>query len=62
MGDEHHRSADALPHLQQIVVELEARDLVERGERLVHQQELGSVTSARAIDTRIFMPPDNSRG
>ena len=39
MGDEHHRGAQRLPDLQQIVVELEARDLVERGERLVHQQQ-----------------------
>jgi hypothetical protein len=29
-----------LPQRQQIVVELEAGDLVERGERLVHQQQL----------------------
>ena len=40
MGDEHHRRAQRLPELQQIVVELEAGDLVERGERLVHQQQL----------------------
>ena len=39
MGDEHDRGAKRLPHLQEIVVELEARDLVERGERLVHQQQ-----------------------
>ena len=62
MGDEHHGLAQRLPERQQVVVEAEAGDLVERRERLVHQQELGSVTSARAIDTRIFMPPDSSRG
>ena len=39
MGDEHDRGAQRLPHLQEIVVELEARDLVERGERLVHQKQ-----------------------
>ena len=40
MGDEDHRAAQLLPQRQQIVVELEAGDLVERGERLVHQQQL----------------------
>ena len=38
MGDEHDRGAQRLPHLQQVVVELEAGDLVERREWLVHQQ------------------------
>ena len=55
--------ADFAPEPEQIVVELEAGDLVERGERLVHQKQAsGRVTSARAMETRIFMPPDNSRG
>ena len=40
MGDEDHGLAHRSPQLQQIVVELEAGDLVERGERLVHQQQL----------------------
>ena len=40
-----------------------ARDLVERAERLVHQQQLrAATTSARAIDTRICMPPERVRG
>ena len=30
------------PQRQQIVVELETRDLVERGERLVHQQQFAA--------------------
>ena len=47
---------------QQVVVELEAGDLVERGEGLVHQQQRGLVTRPRAIETRIFMPPESSRG
>ena len=51
-----------LPQRKQIVVELKARDLVERRERLVHQQQLRPVTRARAIETRIFMPPESSRG
>src|SRR5260221_9797579 len=39
MGDEHDRLAQRLPERQQMVVEAKARDLVERGERLVPQQE-----------------------
>ena len=41
MGDEHHGLAQRLPQRQEVVVEAKARDLVERGERLVHQQERG---------------------
>ena len=47
---------------QQIVVEPEAGDLVERREGLVDQEHARLVTRARAIETRIFMPPDSSRG
>src|SRR5215831_16529298 len=39
MGDEDDGLAQRLPERQQVVVEAKARDLVERGERLVHQQE-----------------------
>jgi len=35
MRDEDDRAAQLLPNLEQIVVEPEAGDLVERGERLV---------------------------
>jgi hypothetical protein len=62
MSDEHYRLAKALPQRQQVVVELEACDLVERRKRLIHERSMDSVTSARAIETRIFMPPDSSRG
>ena len=41
MGDEDDGLVQIAPQLQQIVVEPEARDLVERGERLVHQQDIG---------------------
>ena len=40
MGDEDHGLSERPPEREQIVVELEAGDLVERGERLVHQQQL----------------------
>ena len=62
MGHEHDGPAQLVLQAQEVVVELEARDLVERGERLVHQQQAGLGTSARAIETRIFMPPESSRG
>ena len=39
-----------------------ARLGVERPERLVHEQHLGSLASARAIATRCFMPPESSFG
>jgi len=32
---------------------------IERAERLVHEQHLGSMASARAIPTRCFMPPES---
>ena len=63
MGDEDDREPRCLPQRQQVGVEPVARELVERAEGLVHQQQVGlDVTSARAIDTRICMPPDSSRG
>ena len=40
MGDEHHGLAQLSPQRQEIAVEPEAGDLVERRERLVHQQHL----------------------
>ena len=39
MGHEHHRRAERRPKRRQIVIELEAGDLVESGERLVHQED-----------------------
>ena len=39
MGDEHHGLAERLPEREEIVVEPKPRDLVERRERLVHQQQ-----------------------
>ena len=48
--------------LQQLLVQPVARDLVERAERLVHQQQPRPPTSARAIATRWRMPPDSSCG
>ena len=41
MGDEDDGLAQVAPQREQIVVEPEARDLVERGERLVHQENVG---------------------
>ena len=40
MGDEDDRLAQLAPQREQIVVEAEARDLVERRERLVHQKNI----------------------
>jgi len=37
---EDHGAAHGLPHPQEIVVEPESGDLVERGEGLIHQQQL----------------------
>ena len=49
--------------VEQVGVELVARDLVERAEGLVHQQQVRlRSTRPRAIDTRICMPPDSARG
>ena len=39
MGDEHHGFAGLVPQPQQLLVEMVAHDLVERAERLVHQQQ-----------------------
>src|SRR4051794_2474571 len=62
MGDEDDRHVQLTPQLQQIVVEAEARDLVEGRERLIHQQDVWIGHQRPRRDTRIFMPPDNSRG
>jgi len=40
MRDEDHCAAQRVPNHQEIVVELETSNLVESGERLVHQQQL----------------------
>ena len=42
VGDEDGGEAEFLPHPQGVVVELEARHLVERGEGFVHQEQLGT--------------------
>ena len=39
VGDEHHRAAGRLPQRQQIRLQPVAGELVERGERFVHQQQ-----------------------
>ena len=39
-----------------------AHDLVQRAERLVHQQQVGSNESARAIEARCCMPPESCQG
>jgi hypothetical protein len=39
MGDEDDGAAALLLHAEEVVVEFLARDLVERGERLVHEEE-----------------------
>src|SRR5215470_11506632 len=56
MGDEDDRLAQRLPERQQIVVEAKARDLVERGERLVYQQEL-RLGDERARDRGAHLHP-----
>ena len=56
MGDEHHGLAQRLPQRQEVVVEAKARDLVERGERLVHQQQRG-LGDQRARDRGAHLHP-----
>ena len=51
-----------LPEPQQLLVQAVAGDLVERAERLVHQQQLRARSRARAIETRCCMPPDSCQG
>ena len=52
-----------VPQPQQLLVEVVAGDLVERAERLVHQQQMPARSaSARAIETRCCMPPDSCQG
>ena len=60
--DEDDGEALRRPEREQLAVETLARELVERAERLSIRSKSGLVTSARAIDARICMPPDNSRG
>ena len=52
-----------LPDPQQLEVQPLARHLVERAERLVHQQQLRVENeSARAIETRCCIPPESCQG
>ena len=62
MRDE--QPGEPLEHEQplQLGLHLQPGDLVEGAERLVEQGEIGLGDSARAIDTRIRMPPDSCRG
>jgi hypothetical protein len=61
MRDEHDRLSQRLPESEEIVVELEAGSSSAANGSSISNIS-GSVASARAIDTRIFMPPDSSRG
>ena len=49
VGDEDHRLLGLRPELQQLLVQMVAHDLVERAERLVHQQQVG-IEGERAGD------------
>ena len=52
VGDEHHRLARSGPRFEKLLVELVAHDLIERAERLVHEQQLGIEGRARGRSRR----------
>jgi hypothetical protein len=60
MGDEQDRLAGLLPDAQQLEVHLLPGQCIEGTERLVHQHQLGSWISERAIAARCCMPPESS--
>ena len=62
MGDEQHGEADIVPKLKQFFLHAPPGQGIERGERLVHQQDFRLHRQARAIATRCFMPPDRVCG
>lgn len=63
MGDEHHRQVLLLPETQQIAIELIARNFIQRAEGGSSiSSSFGRVTRPRAMETRICMPPESSRG
>ena len=62
VGDEDDGLPRLSPQLQKLLVQMVADDLVERAERLVHEQQLGSKHSARAIETRCCIPPESCQG
>ena len=59
VGDEHERDADVVLDRLQLDLHLLAELEVERAERLVEQQHLGRLTSARASATRWRWPPES---
>ena len=60
---EHDGLLVGVPDAQELEAQLLARHGIERGERLVHEQDAtGCGSSARQIDTRCCMPPESSRG
>ena len=62
VGDEDDRRPGLPPDPRQLVVQQVAGDGVERGERLVHEQDAEPWASARARATRCRMPPESSCG
>ncbi len=63
VGDEHHRQVLFLPETQQVAVEFVTRNFItsaRRGSSI--SSSFGRVTRPRAMETRICMPPESSRG
>ena len=62
VGDQQDRRSVASPQRDHQLVHLDPGQRVERAERLVEQQQVGLLTSARASDTRWAWPPESCRG
>ena len=62
MRDVHEGDADLLLDALELELQLAAQAQVQRAERLVEQQRLGRLTSARASATRCCWPPDICAG
>ncbi len=59
VGDEHDRQPGVADQCPQQAEDLGLHGDVERGGRLVGDQQVGSPVSARAMQTRWAMPPDS---
>ncbi len=62
VGHEYHRQVALEPELAQVAIELVAGELVQGAEGSSISSRLGSVANARAMEARICIPPESSRG
>ena len=62
MRHEQHRPLQLLLQMRDLVLHFPPNERIQAAERFVHEQNGGSLASARAMPTRCCMPPDSCEG